>query len=54
MSAKHGIHKWSLMIRNKYGDQIHSTYAYSAELKASWLTCFTYLCSYVESICKLQ
>ena len=28
MSAKQGIHKWSLMIKNKYGCQMHSTYAY--------------------------
>ena len=39
ISAKQGICKWLLMIKNKYGCQIHSTYVYiTTELKAYWLT----------------
>ena len=28
ISAKQVIHKWSLMMKNKYDCQMHSTYAY--------------------------
>ena len=40
MSAKQVIHKWSLMIKNKCGCQIHNMDTYFLlRLKPCWLTC---------------
>ena len=54
MSAKQGIHKWSLMLKInmvvKCLEHMHIT----ADFKAYWATCFTYACSDVESICRTQ
>ena len=53
MSAREGIHKWSLMIKNivsKCIVHIHIT----SELKAYLLVMFSLMCSNVGSVCILQ
>ena len=53
MSAKQGRYNWSLMIRNKYdryGCQMHSTYAYSASLKTYWLTCLMFIINHCIAV----
>ena len=40
MSSKQGIHNWSLMMKNKYGCQMHSSMRITGEPKAHWFSCF--------------